>query len=265
MTATEAEVVALNRDLARQLRDRDLKARAPARSEARAPGDGSRRPLGLRPVDAEDPADPASERDLSAYGEPDLDRGPIINLEEYSQEFRDAAATVGMAYFCLNTAASLTESLGQRVKARFAELRSENARLETELARLRAQFAEAKAEFGEAKHILERLQITREGKRGERGPCGADGAPGPRGERGERGERGSPAPAIIEWRPDPEAFSVTAILADGSTGPMIALRSLFEAYHSAVSWIEDADLTEAARASRAQTEAEVEASRRWHP
>ena len=126
---------------------------------------------------------------------------------------------------------------------------------------MRAQFAEAKAEFGEAKHILERLQITREGKRGERGPCGADGAPGPRGEKGERGERGAPALTVIEWRPNSAAFTVQAVMSDGSTGPMIALRSLFESYHAATSWVEDADLVEAARASRAQADAEAEAAR----
>ena len=166
-----------------------------------------------------------------------------------------------MAYFCLNTAASLTESLSQKVKARIGEVRSEVARIELENAQLRASVAELKAKVGELTFVSERLRIEARGPAGERGPMGRDGPPGPRGERGSRGERGQAAPAIIEWRPDPEAFTVTAVLADGSTGPMIALRSLFESYHNATSWIEDADLVEAAHESRQAAEQSAEASR----
>jgi hypothetical protein len=36
---------------------------------------------------------------------------------------------------------------------------------------------------------------------------------------------------------------------------------LFESYHNATSWVEDADLVEAAHQARAQLEAETEASR----
>jgi hypothetical protein len=255
---TAAEIAALNTDVARRLRDRDRvsAARVAARPNG-ASRNGSRRPLGLRPVGAEDLA---SERDLSAYGEPDLDRGPIINLEEYSQEFRDAAATVGMAYFCLNTAASLTESLSQKVKARIGEVRSEVARIELENAQLRASVAELKAKVGELTFVSERLRIEARGPAGERRPMGRDGPPGPRGERGSQGERGQAAPVVIEWRPDPEAFTIQAILSDGSAGPMIALRSLFESYHSATSWIEDADIVQAAHEARVENERQIEAS-----
>ena len=107
----------------------------------------TRKPLGLRPVDGDD--DRAPERDVAPYGEPDLDRGPIIDLAEYSQEFRDGSATVGMLYFSLNTAASLTETLGERTKARFAELRAEIAGLEVANANLRATLAEVRAKVAE--------------------------------------------------------------------------------------------------------------------
>jgi hypothetical protein len=130
---------------------------------------------------------------------------------------------------------------------------------------LRDQFAEAKAEFTEAKHILERLQISREGKRGERGPCGADGAPGPRGERGPRGESGLPAPRISAWEPKPERFEVIPVFSTGERGPPINLLSLFQSYHSATEWLEDADLEQAAEQARAETERQAEAVRQGRP
>jgi len=139
-------------------------------------------------------------------------------------------------------------------------LKAKIARLETENARLTASLAELRAKVSELHFVSERLRIENRGPPGQKGERGRDGRDGPRGERGEkgeRGERGAPAAAIIEWRPDPETFTIQAILSDGSTGPMISLRSLFESYHNAVSWVEDADLVEAARASRAATQAEV--------
>ena len=236
---TEAEIVALNADLAVRMR-------------ARVPVAGARKPLGLRPA-SDDLAEARPPAGSLAFAS----SVPSIAASFGAETLARPATMLDVAEGVDAAVAIALDGEGW-LKARIAELRGENARLTTELARLRAQFAEAKAEFAEAKHILERLQITREGKRGERGPCGADGAPGPRGERGERGERGQAAPAVVEWRPDPEAFTVRAILGDGSVGPMIALRSLFESYHSAVEWLEDADIVEAARQSRAANEAAAE-------
>ena len=99
------------------------------------------------------------------------------------------------------------------------------------------------------------------GRDGARGVPGRDGQQGPIGPRGERGERGQAARAIVEWRPDPVAFTIQAVLSDGSVGPMIALRSLFESYDAAVSLIEDRDLTEAAQTARALAEQEAERAR----
>ncbi len=216
-----------------------------------------RRPLGLAPIlDGDPEAAPKRATYETAFASdcPSVGAG----LGEATLQ---RAASMADVVTAADTAIAIAMDGEAVLKARLSEMRGENARLETELARLRAQFAEAKAEFAEAKHILERLQITREGKRGERGPCGADGAPGPRGERGPRRETGRPAPVVIEWRADPEAFTISAILSDGSAGPMIALRSLFEAYHNATSWLEDADIVQAAHEARIENERQIEAHR----
>jgi hypothetical protein len=257
MTATEAEVAALNRDLSARLAARD--ARPPVQSELPADHPARRKPLGLTPGAGSSEPIPSDEP-----GPAFVSGAPSV-LEGLSEATRQRAATLSDVAVCLDAAIAMDSDGDKLFHEKISELRGENARLETEIARLRAQFAEAKAEFAEAKHILERLQITREGKRGERGPCGADGAPGPRGEKGDRGERGASAPAVIEWRPDSETFSLQAILSDGSTGPMIALRPLFESYHNAVSWVEDADLVEAARLSRLENERQSRAFAEGQP
>jgi hypothetical protein len=62
---------------------------------------------------------------------------------------------------------------------------------------------------------------------------GKKGEPGPRGERGERGERGPaglPAPTIVDWQVDREAYSARPVMSDGSVGPVLELRGLFEQY-----------------------------------
>jgi hypothetical protein len=167
---------------------------------------------------------------------------------------RQAPATVENTFEILDVALRSTFDGDDMLHARLV-------RLETEIARLTAKVAEAQAKLNEVSFVQERLQIERRGPPGLAGPRGADGPRGETGLRGERGEPGKPAPAVIEWRPDPEAFTIQAVLSDGSTGPMIALRSLFEAYDAAVSLIEDRDLTEAAQTARALAEQEIEASR----
>jgi hypothetical protein len=56
------------------------------------------------------------------------------------------------------------------------------------------------------------------GKRGEIGP------------RGERGERGAAAPTIKEWAV--REWRAVPVMSDGSVGPPLDLRSLFEQYHA---------------------------------
>jgi hypothetical protein len=64
---------------------------------------------------------------------------------------------------------------------------------------------------------------------------GKKGDPGPSGERGARGEcgpAGSAAPTIVNWEIDRQAYSATPILSNGSTGPTLNLRPLFEQFQA---------------------------------
>jgi hypothetical protein len=77
------------------------------------------------------------------------------------------------------------------------------------------------------------------------GPCPGDGwqliasagragKPGPKGEIGEPGPRGLPGqagPKIVGWQIDPEHYRATPLMSDGSEGPALELRGLFEQYH----------------------------------
>jgi hypothetical protein len=78
------------------------------------------------------------------------------------------------------------------------------------------------------------------------------------GSQGPAGSRGEPAPTIAAWEPRPERFENVPRFSNGESGPPLNLLSLFQAYNNATSWIEDADLEQAAQASRAAMQAETE-------
>lgn len=63
--------------------------------------------------------------------------------------------------------------------------------------------------------------IAKIGKRGERGPMGM---------RGERGERGEVAPTLRAWEVDRARYVATPVMSDGSCGPPLDLRGLFEQF-----------------------------------
>jgi hypothetical protein len=63
------------------------------------------------------------------------------------------------------------------------------------------------------------------------GPTGKRGDKGERGQRGDKGDKGDPglsAPQIIKWIT--ENYSLIPIYSDGSRGPAIVVRSLFEQF-----------------------------------
>jgi hypothetical protein len=63
--------------------------------------------------------------------------------------------------------------------------------------------------------------------------CGRAGKSGPAGPRGERGERGPSATSVINsWQIDHEQYRATPLMSDGSEGPALELRPLFEQYHA---------------------------------
>jgi hypothetical protein len=63
--------------------------------------------------------------------------------------------------------------------------------------------------------------------RGSRGQRGAEGA---RGSMGLRGERGAAASTIQSWFLDRTRYTVTPMMSDGSIGPSLELRALFEQF-----------------------------------
>ena len=59
---------------------------------------------------------------------------------------------------------------------------------------------------------------------------GARGERGERGPEGERGPAGPAAPTIVGWQIDRASFTATPVMTDGSEGPPLELRGLFEQY-----------------------------------
>ena len=80
------------------------------------------------------------------------------------------------------------------------------------------------------------------------GPCPGSGwqliaSQGKRGVAGEKGERGSPGPkgdvgasgaTIRDWKIDRARYLATPVMSDGSDGPQLELRGLFEQFFSEV-------------------------------
>jgi hypothetical protein len=66
--------------------------------------------------------------------------------------------------------------------------------------------------------------LASRGSRGHRGPSGE------RGLMGLRGERGLAAPTIQSWEIDRTRYVATPIMSDGTQGPALELRALFEQF-----------------------------------
>jgi hypothetical protein len=62
------------------------------------------------------------------------------------------------------------------------------------------------------------------------GRRGVAGEKGERGAQGLKGDRGEVATTIKSWRVDRKAFVATPVMSDGSAGPALSLRELFEEY-----------------------------------
>jgi hypothetical protein len=70
--------------------------------------------------------------------------------------------------------------------------------------------------------------IASQGKRGVAGEKGERGSPGPKGDAGARGT------TIRDWKIDRARYAATPIMSDGSEGPPLELRGLFEQFFSEV-------------------------------
>jgi hypothetical protein len=63
------------------------------------------------------------------------------------------------------------------------------------------------------------------------GAPGDKGPPGPRGERGAQGAKGEPGASIVDWQIDRPNYQAIPVMSDGTEGPPLALRGLFEQFH----------------------------------
>ena len=106
------------------------------------------------------------------------------------------------------------------------------AAIETALARRIRGTHDPKAEYL-ANDLVAKDGGTFVARRNHPGPLPGDGwqlmaRQGARGIAGERGAPGRDAPRIVGWVVDRGAFTVAPKLSDGSTGPVLELRALFE-------------------------------------
>jgi len=67
--------------------------------------------------------------------------------------------------------------------------------------------------------------IASAGRPGRTGPIGRTG------ERGEKGDKGDTGPVILAWEIDRASYHAEPIMSDGTLGPPLALRALFEQFH----------------------------------
>jgi hypothetical protein len=67
---------------------------------------------------------------------------------------------------------------------------------------------------------------------GRRGVTGERGPQGERGPRGEQGKPGTHGTTILAWKVDRQSYSITPVMSDGTDGPSLELRGLFEQFHT---------------------------------
>jgi hypothetical protein len=69
-------------------------------------------------------------------------------------------------------------------------------------------------------------------RQGQRGIAGERGEKGERGARGEAGAPGASAPILKGWAIDRTSFVAVPLLSDGTRGPALELRVLFEEFQA---------------------------------
>jgi len=158
----------------------------------------------------------------------------------------------------------VTEAINSLVD-RVDELRKESLSLRTALAELKAEHAEVKTQFGVAAHKLERLTITHKGDPGERGPQGVDGREGRPGAQGAKGSRGQKGYTVCGWEIDAVNYRAIPEFDDGTMGPALCLRAMFEQFDAETGGDDiDAAIEETAL-QRTRLELEIERTRRGWP
>lgn len=218
-----------------------------------------RRPLGLGIVPGDDDGGDSDE-----YLGPERTAAKIVAQSIANLSAEQLAAPASMRDIfelailsSVETSFTAGDDLRDRLRAVRKEIADGQGALRAEIAELKLALTEARCEVREMKAIQESARIA---SRGEAGPMGVRGIPGPPGEgrTGPAGPPGRDAVAVVAWDVDSARFVITPCHSDGTRGVPLNLLGLFQSYDSAVSEIEDRDLSEAAAASRARTEDEAE-------
>jgi hypothetical protein len=225
----------------------------------------AKKPLGLGIV--LDDNEQAPERGApETFGSREARRIIESSISLLSPEALDRPLSVRESFDVLEAALEATldgdAAVHESAKKRDAQARSDVARIELENAKLRVTVAELTAKVDTLTFISERLRVENAGPIGPQGPMGRDGHEGRPGARGERGERGETGPRLAAWAIDDASFSAVPVLVDGSNGPTLHLRGMFETYNAQVDAADAAAEADAARASRDAVEREVQAQRR---
>ena len=189
----------------------------------------ARKPLGLAIVDGPEDGPSRSRQD------PESDAlHPLVvrALAGIGEAERGQPATIQDLYEIAVDPALQAHFGGMDVvRERIGEARKEIADLKSayrnEVAELRLALTEARCEVREMRAIQEQARAV---SRGEQGITGPRGIPGPQGVAGPRGERGDAAARPVGFVVNTDEFSATLILSDGSPGPRLALRPLFESF-----------------------------------
>ena len=80
------------------------------------------------------------------------------------------------------------------------------------------------------RHLDEEVAKLRTGPQGARGERGEKGYVGARGPEGRAGPKGNPGDSIVAWKIDRARYLAVPQLSDGSLGPAIELRELFQQF-----------------------------------
>jgi hypothetical protein len=226
--------------------------------------DAKRAPLGLRPADGacDDDRAPAPD-DIDTPGYWEARRIVEAVTARLSPETLARPVTFAESFQGLEIPLTAlfdgADALFDHIKKLRAELVELWGARREEAAELRATIAELWSELSQMRSIQEASRVASRGEEGREGPRGIPGPIGPRGERGKAGEPGAPAREVVAWDIDVDRFAVIPVFSDGSRGVPINLRGLFETYDQQVNDRDDAEMAEAAAASRARLEAEVRA------
>jgi hypothetical protein len=194
-----------------------------------------RRPLGLAILDDDGPG-PSEERDSARRGGPY--KGLLAGVDA---ETRAASASVGytlqhndliteMVLDAHNESVDAVNAMHDAIKRKFDGI---EAARRAEAAELRATIAELRSELSQMRSIQEAARVASRGEQGIAGPRGIPGPPGSEGRIGPQGPAGRDAAMVAAWEPNGERFTITPVFTDGTRGPPLILRPLFEQYDAA--------------------------------